>query len=189
MGTSFFFKRLWAEALPFVARSPEMKVEWLLGVFKKNTLSCSEIAPYMHLLLSEYSSEEGIIDYGTLEENQDSLKAIFSRLPREVILKMLQCTEIYDIPVLLELANKLTVDEAVVVLRKVPPPYEKNTALIFDRVFQAVHSCGDNLLDEAAEKMDEQGEMPEHFKADYDRFKEILMDEKILTSLYPQAKS
>jgi hypothetical protein len=36
--------------------------------------------------------------------------------------------------------------------------------------------------------MAENGDAPAHFASAYERFQEILIDEKILTSLYPQAQ-
>lgn len=179
-------KKVFSEMLPFVARSPEMKIEWLLGTFKKKALNCAEIAPYMHLLLAEYENEKEAASYSG---DEVVLGEIFSRLSRTTIVEMINCVEIYDIPVLLELVGELTAEEAVLVLGKSPPAYEKMPMMIFDRVFQAVHHCGDNLIENAAEKMRDSGVLPDHFDKTYERFKEILVDEKILSSLYPDAKA
>jgi len=180
-----FFKRLWAEALPFVARSPEMKVAWLIEVFEKNSLTDEEISPYMHLLLNEYENFRNGLNY---EVGVDCLKQIFAQLDRNVIAKMIQCVEIYDLPVLLSLITELSIDEAVLALRKKPPIFEKKFLLVIDKVFQAVNECRDGLLEQATQKMMREGEVPDHFSASYERFKEILHDEKILCSLYPHAK-
>jgi hypothetical protein len=177
-------KKMMAEALPFVARSPELQVDWLVGEFRRGVLSDKEIAPYMHLLVSGYvaSKERGE------GECVDGLREIFARLNREVVVAMIRCTEIYDVPELLELVTGLTVEDAVLVLKKSPPPYEKRSLFLLDRVFQAVNGCGDHLLERAGEKMAKDGDAPVHFVSAYERFQEILIDEKILTSLYPQAK-
>jgi hypothetical protein len=176
-------KKKFAEALPFVARSADLQVNWLVGEFTKGVLSDSEIAPYIHLLVSEYAGRK---ERG---EGVEELHEIFANLPRDVVVAMIRCAEIYDIPDLLELVPELIVDDAVLVLKKVPPPYEKKSLLLLDRVFQAVNGCGDQLLERAGQKMICQGDAPPHFASAYERFKEILIDEKILTSLYPQAKA
>jgi hypothetical protein len=181
-----FFKRLWSEALPFVARSPEMKVTWLREVFEKNSLTDEEIAPYMHLLLSEYETFRGALNY---EAAADSLKAIFAQLDRSVLARMIQCVEIFDLPVLLSLIADLSIAEAILSLRKKPPIYEKKSLLVIDKVFQAVNESREGLLEQATEKMMQEGEIPDHFSASYERFKEILHDEKILCTLYPHART
>ncbi len=177
-------KKKMAEALPFVARSPELQVAWLVGEFRRGVLNDREMAPYMHLLVSGYVARKGRGDGECVE----ALRHIFASLSREVLVAMVRCTEIYDIPELLELVRELTVDDAVLVLKKVPPPYEKRSLFLLDRVFQAVNGCGDHLLERAGEKMSENGDAPAHFVSAYERFQEILIDEKILTSLYPQAQ-
>lgn len=176
-------KKVLAEALPFVARSQEMQVAWLIGEFRKGILSDRELAPYLHLLVSEHvgRSERG--------EDADDLRALFADLPREIVVAMVRCVEIYDIPGLLELIRELTVEDAVLLLKKVPPPYEKKSLFLLDRVFQAVNGCGDHLLERAARKMEHDGDAPEHFASAYKRFREILIDEQILTLLYPQSKA
>ena len=178
-------RRVFAEALPFVARSPEMKVEWLRGVHGRGTLTCAEVAPYMHLLLTEFRQERDEVEYGGAEH---PLRAMFRGLDPDMVSWMVRCTEIYDVPVLLDLIDELQVDDAVQVLRKTPPPYEKKALYLLDQVFQAVHHCGGpEIVDRAAAKMREQGTIPPHFDAACERFKEILIDEKILAELYPQA--
>jgi hypothetical protein len=181
-----FLKRLWSDALPFVARSPEMKVSWLTEVFEKNSLTDEELAPYMRLLLSEYETFRDALNY---EAAADSLKAIFAQLDRSVLARMIRCVEIYDLPVLLSLITDLSIDEAVLSLRKQPPIYEKKSLLLIDKVFQAVNECREGLLEQATEKMMQEGDVPGHFSASYERFKEVLHDEKILCALYPHART
>lgn len=175
-------KKMMAEALPFVARSPELQVDWLVGEFRKGVLNDSEIAPYLHLLVSGYVARK---ERG---EDVEEWREIFARLSREVVVAMIRCAAIYDVPDLLALVRELTVEDAVLVLKKVPPPYEKRSLFLLDRVFQAVNGCGDHLLERAGEKMAQDGDAPPHFASAYERFQEILVDEKILTLLYPQAK-
>ena len=165
-----------------MARRPELQVAWLVGEFRKGVLTDRELSPYIHLLVSEYVGrrERG--------EGGEELREIFAHLPREIVVAMLRCVEIYDVSDLLELVRGVTIDDAIVVLQKVPPPYEKKSLLLLDRVFQSVNSCGDQLLERAAAKMAADGDAPEHFSGAYERFREILLDEKILMSLYPQAK-
>jgi len=177
-------KKKLAEALPFVARSLDLQVDWLVGEFRKGVLSDQEVAPYIHLLVSGY---EACKERGEGDSVQ-MLRDVFADLDRDVIVGMIRCAEIYDVPELLDLVRELTVDEAVLVLKKVPPPYEKRSLLLLDRVFQAINACGDHLLERAGEKMAMTGDVPAHFASAYERFREILIDEKILISLYPQAK-
>jgi len=186
-------KKIWSEALPFVARSPEMKVAWLVGVLRKKSLTSIEIAPYIHLLLTEYqynqkNNRRTDHDSELNNKNNKLLADIFADLPRDIIVQLLECTEIYDIPLLLEIINEITVDETILILKKTPPSYEKRPTQVFDRVFQAIHNCGDHLLAQAKTKMQDADEMPEHFTSVYERFQEILKDKEVLSLLFPQAK-
>lgn len=174
-------KKLMSEALPFVARNPALQVDWLVMEFRRpGGLTDAEIAPYIHLLLSGHASRKEM-------GGEDDLQEIFSFLGREIKVAMLRCAEIHDVPDLLALICELSVEDAILVLQKVPPPYEKKGLLLLDRVFQAVNECGDHLLERAAGKMAVDGNAPAHFASAYERFQEILIDEKILAQLYPQA--
>lgn len=175
-----YIKKVMSEALPFVARNPAMQVDWLVMQFRRGVLTDEEMAPYIHLLLSGHASRREM-------DSDDDLLEIFSRLDREIKVSMIRCAEIYDVPELLSLIGELSVDDAIIVLKKVPPPYEKKGLLVLDRVFQAVNECGDHLLERAARKMAADGNPPDHFASAYERFQEILIDEKILAQLYPQA--
>lgn len=179
-------KRLWAEAIPFVARSPEMKLDWLVGVIKKRSLTGTEISPYMSLLLSEYQevmhySLEGV-------EEMANLSGLFAALERNILRKMIEYTDFYEIPVLLELVPDLCVEDAVLILKKVPPPYEKKPQVVVDKLFQVAYDkTSEDLLEEAAETIMKSGDVPLHFADSFQRFKEIREDEKVLSSLFPQA--
>lgn len=190
MNRTGFLKKVWSEALPFVARSPEMKVAWLVGVLRKKSLTNKEIAPYIHLLLTEYQyNKETNHDAALIYKTNKLLTDIFAELPRDIIVQLLECAELYDIPLLLEIINHITVDEAILILKKTPPSYEKRPTRVFDRVFQAIHNCGEHLLSQAKTKMQDANEMPEHFTSVYERFQEILKDKEILSSIFPQAKA
>jgi hypothetical protein len=173
-------KKIWSEALPFIARSPEMKVDWLVGIVSNNSLTKEEIAPYIHILLSEYKHAE--------ELGVDLLPDLFAQIPKNIILELLKCTEIYDIPLLLKIIKTITEEEAVLVLKKKPPVYEKQPMQVLDLVFQAVHDCDEHLLDKAKSKMQAEGDMPKHFNSVYERFQELLKDKEILSSIFPHAK-
>ena len=185
-----FLKKIWSEALPFVTRSPEMKVTWLVAaVLRKKSLTNKEIAPYIHLLLTEYRyNQETNHEGGLIRESNELLIDLFADLPRDIITRLLECAEIYDIPLLLKIIKQITVDEAILILKKTPPAYEKRPIMVFDRVFQAIHNCGDHLLNQAKAKMQEAHEIPKHFTSVHERFQEILKDKEVLRSIFIQAK-
>jgi hypothetical protein len=181
-----FLKRLWAEALPFVARSPEMKLDWLLGVIRKKSLTCAEISPYVSLLLSEYQEA---MHYSLEEvEGLGEFSGLFNNIEPRILRKIIECTDLYDVPVLMELLPALNVDDAVVILQKTPPPYETKPQVIVDQLFQTVYKkTSGKLLEEAAEKIMTSANVPLHFVDSYQRFKEMREDEQVLSSLFPQA--
>lgn len=187
MAKANLFRKIWSEALPFVALTPERKRAWLLRVLRKGHLTDQEIAPYIHLLIEEYQYDNIIggetPGVGSPAENLD-----IGNLPREIIMRLLECAEIYDIPILINIIGHLTVDEAVLALRKIPPPYEKRPLEVFDSIFQAIHECDHNLLARARDKMLSHGTIPAHFISVYERFQEILKDKEVLSSLFPQAE-
>ncbi len=184
------FKKMWSDLLPFVARSPVMKVEWLVSVLGKGSLTDSEIAPYIHILLGEYQHNVKLNQKtGHNNGTNKMLPDLFTQIPRNTIVELLKCAEIYDIPLLLEVIKTISVDEAILVLNKIPPAYEKRPMQVYDLVFQAVHSCGGQLLSEAKMKMQASDSMPGHLNSVYERFQEILKDKEILSSIFPQAKA
>lgn len=189
MQRASLLQKIWSEALPFVARSPEMKVNWLVGVLAKKSLTEDEIAPYIHLLLNEYQNTGDLSKNAGGNNNfQSLLPKLFSKIPRNVVVELIECTGIYDIPLLLEIIKPITVEEAVLILQKTTPAYEKRPMEIYDLVFQAVHNCDEHLLEKAKEKMLQAGNIPKHFNSEYDRFQEILKDKEVLNLLFPQAK-
>lgn len=171
-------KRKWYEAyLPFVARSPGMQIAWLEGAVRKGTLSNQEITPYISLLLAH----EG--------EELAAVKSAFGNLDEPLIEQLLTAAEIYDIPKLFSVIGKPVVRHAVVALQKVPPDYEKNPQLVMDKLFMAVNERSSELLEGAVRIIMAGKDIPESFLAAYERFKEIIEDQKILSALYPRARA
>ena len=170
-------KRKWYEKyLPFVARSPEMQLRWLESAFRKGTLTPHEITPYIKLFMAP----DG-------EGNPARVRGLLRSLPGSVIEKMLGAADIYDVPDLFRCITEPTVQQAVIAIIKAPPPYEKNPQLVIDKVFQAVYDCSEELLVQAAAGVAASAERPVHFQENYERFKEIKEDEKLLSALYPKA--
>lgn len=154
-----------------------MQVHWLAAAFKKGTLSAQEISPYIKLLLETDS-----------EEHLQTIRRLLQDLDGQFIDKMLAAADIYDTAVLLTIIDSPTVSQAVIALMKEPPPYEDSPLLVIDRVFQAVHDRSEQLLTEAAAEVRQDPKRPAHFDDSYDRFQEIIEDEKLLSALYPKAK-
>lgn len=164
--------------LPFIARSPERQIQWLIGAFKKKTLSHQEIAPYIKLLLEE-DDPEGLL---LLRENLAALDGSF-------LLDMLRAADIYDTIKLLHLLPVVSLDEAMISLCKEPPPYERTPEQIVYQVFEAVHDAKAGLLQEAGTRLLHSESAPAHFASLYARFLEILKDQELLSTLYPKAKN
>jgi hypothetical protein len=168
----------WLErCLPFVSKSPEMKIRWLTGVFRKGILSQEEITPYIRLLMEEKSGEE-----------HEQLKKAFRELDGEMQYRFLEAADIYDTPKLFALCPNQTLRHAEIALLKKVPPYEKKTQLILDKVFYAISDHSRELLEQAAELLIKEGKASANFKENYARFQEILEDEEFLLSLYPNAR-
>ena len=164
--------------LPFIARSRERQIAWLIGAFKKKTLSLQEITPYVKLLLEEDDPEDLML----LQENLAELDASF-------LLDLLRAADIYDTVKVLTLLPDVSLEQAVVALCKEPPPYERSPEQVIDRVFEAVHNAGAGLLEEAATKLLQSDGPPAHFNSSYARFREILKDQQFLSTLYPKARN
>ena len=181
--------------LPFVAKSPAMQAKWLSnqltrlrlakGPALRGVLSRDEIKPYIRLLLDNSYAGQG---WSGEVENDGGMAALLHGIGEENLLLMLECAEIYDIPKLFSLLPRPTREMAVIAMKKVPPSYEKTPLLMIDRVFQAIRAKSDKLLEEAAAVVLAAADAPADFAANYERFKEIMMDEHILSLLYPKAK-
>jgi len=170
-------KRKWYEKyLPFVSKGQRMQVEWLAGTIRKGTFHVEEVTPYVRLLLAEVDIQ------GT-----DKLVVLLKDLEDKVLCGMVEAADIYDVAKLLRLTPVPTVEQAVVALSKKPPPYDKNPKEVLDKVFQAIHDRSESLFEEAAAKLLNSKDAPDHFSAAYERFEEILADERILSEMYPKA--
>ena len=170
-------KRQWYEKyLPFVARSPEMQVRWLESAFRKGTLTHQEITPYINLLMAP----DG-------EEHLELLRSLLGNLDAPMLENMLSSADIYDAPSLFRLISRPELAQAVLIITKIPPPYEKTPQQVMDKVFQAVYDRSEDLLARAAERVMADPASPPHFQEAYERFKEIKEDEKLLSALYPKA--
>jgi hypothetical protein len=180
--------------LPFVAKSPEMQVEWLVGKLvglrtpagkrAKGWLSREELKPYINLLLA------GKVDArhaGACPGQGGVLRALLAEVNESDLVLLIECTDIYDVPRLFGLLAKISREQAVLAMRKVPPLYEKNPLLVVDRVFHAIKEKSTELLESAAAEIMGSGDLPRDFVANYERFREIMMDEHILSLLYPKA--
>jgi hypothetical protein len=189
-------RRWYEKYLPFVAKSPEMQVEWLkvmlaklrdsAGVDRTGVLSREEIKPYIRLLLEGNEIGQELQDED--ERNRDQLMNLLAGLGEYNLQLLLECADIYEVPMLIGLLRTCTKELAFTALMKTAPPYEKNPLLIYDRVFHAIREKSAELLEQAAADVLASSEAPENFAANYERFKEIMLDEHILGLLYPKAK-
>lgn len=176
-GKNMTQKRQWYEKyLPFVARSPEMQIRWLEAALRKGTLTHQEITPYINLLMAP----DG-------EEHLELLRQLLSSLDGSVLEKMLSSADIHDAPDLFRLISQPVLAQAMIVITKTAPPYEKAVQQVMFRAFQAVYDRSEELLAQAAEKVKDGPSSPPCFQEAYERFKEIKEDEKLLSALYPKA--
>jgi len=169
----------WLERyMPFVARSPEMQVEWLTQALRKGVLTSAEITPYVRLLLE---SEE--------PEIKSRVSEALRELTPAMIEQLLEAADIYDTPKLLALLPQCTLGQLMAALGKEAPPYEQKPRLVRDRLFYAVYSRAPELFAQAVAGLQTQGLAPPGFAGAHARFLELLEDEKLLSALYPKAKA
>ena len=181
--------------LPFVAKSPEMQVEWLVNHLarlkrardkgKTGILSREEITPYIKLLLDDVSAVGGVKGSAG---NDNKLRELLGNIDEDELLLMIRCTDIYDIPSLFGLLAEVSQEQAIMAIKKVPPLFEKNPLMVLDRVFHAIKEKSIALLENSATGVLASDDAPENFAANYERFREIMMDEHILSLLYPKAR-
>jgi len=172
--------------LPFVARSLGKQVEWLDASLRMTlespesdqTLSLEEIQPYVRLLLDD----DG-------EERRQELAGMLAALDEEVLCQMLRASDIYDVSILFGLLGCPAVEHAMVALGKSAPPYDRSPQMVTDKLFLAVHHKAPALMEDAVRLIRAGGTTPIHFEPAYGRFKEMLKDEEILSSLFPKAKA
>ena len=188
--------RKWHENyLPFVAKSSEMQVEWLVnhlarlgrvgGEEKTGILSREEIKPYIKLLLEDVNAVSGANEAG---EKDNRLGKLLANIGEDELLLMIECADIYDIPRLFGFLSEVTERQAIMALKKVPPLFERNPLMVIDRVFHAIKDNSTELLEASAQGVLASGDAPENFVANYERFREIMMDEHVLSLLYPKAR-
>lgn len=187
-------RKWYKKYLPFVAKSQEMQLEWLVdklsrlrnSVDKEKTglLSCEELKPYVSLLLE---GNPGGKELGAAVVEGDVLGVLLGNVKESDILLMVECAEIYDVPRLFSLMHKITKEQAVLAMKKVPPLYEKKPLLVVDRVFHSIKEKSTELLEEAAAEIMGSEDLPADFVDNYERFRGIMMDEQILSTLYPKA--
>lgn len=169
-------RKLFDRYLPFIAKSPKMKLRWLKGAFTKGVLSSDEITPYVRLLLAASSVEE-----------KEQVKNLFRELDENLQLRLLEAADIYDAPKLFRLCINPVLEHAEIILTKNVPPYEKRKQMILDTVFYAINDFSKELLADAVSKLIEKETVDVDFLENYKRFQEILEDKEFLLSLYPNA--
>lgn len=168
----------WYDAyVPFVARSVESQIDWLIAAFHKRVLTPQEITPYIRLLLTEDAPEK-----------LDELTGLFKHIDERVLADMLIAADIHEVAKLISLIPHPTKQHASIALGKSPAPYEKTPEILVHKVFQSIYDYSESLLSEAVVLLREQGDMPSHFDAAYARFRETIEDQKLLSSLYPKAR-
>jgi hypothetical protein len=181
--------------LPFVAKSPELQVDWLVVKLaalrdsgdkdKTGILTREELVPYTRILLGNVSEGKGAEEDFAVN---DQLAGFLEATGDEELLTMIECAEIYDVPKLFRILRGISVKQAVVAMKKVPPLYERNPLLIMDRVFHSIRGKSVELLEEASREVLASDDAPDDFADNYERFKEIVLDENILSVMYPKAK-
>ena len=182
-------KKWYEKYLPFVAKSPAIQADWLVGELSRmrlsegreisGVLSREEIRPYIRLFLENCDSGSNGAD--------EQMVALLEGIGEANRLLMVECAEIYDIPKLFTLMSNPSQEQVVIALKKTPPPYDKNPLLIIDRVFHAIWKKSGEQLEAAAAKL-AGASPPANFAENYKRFQEIVMDEHLLGLLYPRAK-
>ena len=187
--------RKWYEKyLPFVAKSPEMQLEWLVDKLSKlkssldkektGLLTCEELKPYISLILGGDTGEK---EAAATPVDDETMASLLASVSERDLLMMIECSDIYHIPKLFGLLGRISKEQAVLAMKKVPPLFEKTPVLVIDRVFHAIKGKSTELLESAAEDIIRSDEVPDGFNANYERFREIMMDEHILSLLYPKA--
>ena len=188
--------RKWHENyLPFVAKSPEMQIEWLVNHLarhgragteeKSGILSREEIKPYIKLLLEDVNAVGGADEAGGKD---DRLRRLLANIGEDELLLMIECADIYDIPRLFGFLSEVTERQAIMALKKEPPLFEKKPLMVIDRVFHVIKEKSTELLEVSAQGVLASDDAPENFAANYERFREIMMDEHVLSLLYPKAR-
>ncbi|MEW6429077.1 MAG: hypothetical protein AB1568_13695 [Thermodesulfobacteriota bacterium] len=162
---------------PFVARSPKKQLDWLVGACRKGALADSEITPYVRLLLANEDPEV-----------RDELAAIMAALPGGDWNHLLRAADLCDLPALLERMPEITSEQALIILRKEPPPYENHPEQEIERLYDTFHARAPEVMEHAAAILLAGDNRPAWFADAYARFVEKLRDKEFLSELYPKAK-
>jgi len=170
-------KASWYERfLPFVAKRPAAKIEWLVEVFASRALEMRDITPYIRLLTME------------ILRKREELAALFAKLDDSTMLQMLAAADVYDAPEIFALIPKPGVNHALIILHKAVPPYEKNEQQVLNRIYQAIYDRSPQLMRDAADALQRSSDRPPHFSSAYTYFEEVLADKQLLQALFPLAR-
>lgn len=170
-------RRWYQKYLPFIARSPEMQVEWLVAECRRKKLAQDELTPYVRLLFSE----ENVA-------NEEDLRGILAGLSPEILEEFLQVADIYDVPRIIILIPELNERLVEIALVKEVPPYETKSQKVMDRVLNAINDRSERLLPTVAAMIMGNGSAPSHFAENYERFLAILEDKEFIRSQWANAK-
>ncbi|MBU0680257.1 MAG: hypothetical protein KKD73_02435 [Proteobacteria bacterium] len=170
-------RRWYQNYLPFIARSPEMQVEWLVTECRRRNLSHGELTPYVRLLFSEENVE-----------NEEELRVVLAGLDPEMQEEFLQVADIYDVPRIIRLIAELNENLVVLALTKKMPPYEMKPQKVMDRILNAINDRSESLLRRVATMIIDNGAAPNHFSENYERFRAILADKEFIRSQWPNTK-
>jgi hypothetical protein len=170
-------RRWYQNYLPFIARSPELQVEWLVDECRRKKLTREELTPYVRLLFSEENVE-----------NEDELRQVLAGLAPTIQEEFMAIADIYDVPRIIRLMPELDATVAAIALTKALPPYETKPQKVMDRVLNAMNDRSPALLQEVAATIMANGAAPRHFGENYDRFRAILADKEFIRSQWPNTK-
>ena len=170
-------RRWYQKYLPFIARTPEMQVEWLITECQRGKLTREDLMPYVRLLFCEENMD-----------NQEELQALLAGLTPEMCEQLLRIADIYDVPKVVKLLPELNVTLVEIALSKELPPYETKPQQVMDKVLYAINDRSEELLLGVAGRLLESGDAPDHFRENYGRFRAILEDEEFIRTLWPQAQ-
>ncbi len=170
-------RRWYQNYLPFIARSPEMQVEWLVAECRRRNLAQEELTPYVRLLFSEENVD-----------NEDELRLILAGLAQEMQEEFVQIADIYDVPRVVRLMPALNEKMVEIALKKELPPYETKPQKVMDKVLNTINDRAGEILAKVASVIMENGAAPKHFAENYERFRAILADKEFIRSQWPNAK-
>ncbi len=170
-------RRWYQNYLPFIARSPEMQVEWLVAQCLRKNLTQEELTPYARLLFSEDNVA-----------SEEELRAILADLSPAMQEEFLRIADIYDVPRIVRLIPNLNATLVEIALTKELPPYETKPQKVMDKVLNAINDRAQSLLPAVADLIIGNGSAPNHFAENYERFRAILADKEFIRSQWPNAK-